>query len=299
MKLYRIVPDTFSIFNFNNFSVLQDSNYYSLEDVWYELGLVSFTKINEANSAYNINKNSFKYKNTPYHKFFYIFPKDAITYCKDIIEYKKCATNFRMLTFDFPIEKIYKYFGFGKYHDYYGTVKCLEFCLPLEVFNGTEAKEITGDSKILQSKLIERFSYMTKVFENLSITTNDKYIHQFNDYYQKYLKTDNAANILLNSDLYKSIKSKSFKLIKTPYTCNHIIDIFANDIKNLKKRAISIEDIFQNEDTHQNWEDHVLESMGFKFNDDGSLLNIIDDKFYEENKTKIIKTLKKIEKSNY
>ena len=140
---------------------------------------------------------------------------------------------------------------------------------------------------------------MTKVFENLSITTNDKYIHQFNDYYQKYLKTDNAANILLNSDLYKSIKSKSFKLIKTPYTCNHIIDIFANDIKNLKKRAISIEDIFQNEDTHQNWEDHVLESMGFKFNDDGSLLNIIDDKFYEENKTKIIKTLKKIEKSNY
>lgn len=311
MKLYRVVPDVFLTFTKENYfiinSILNKENFFSFEDILYELGYMSFvekpnTVCLMANSFENINGKC---------KHFFLFPQDAILWSNQVIgNYKKLG--FRVLEYDFPLEEIYKYVGYGCYGDS-DNIHAVEFLIPESYLRSKALLSDNSTSSIhleLEKKVVEYFkicierlkqqclefyssdvsSYHDKIMKS---TDENMKLYQANYLYQLFVNKQNHIEELHQSDFFKRFFHTSFSAFKSSSLTNNIIYVSIADMINHFEGTINIMDIIKRsskpinmeplmmyeEDNHIYRGDHIIHEMGLDSN--------------RRDKEKIIRTLTK------
>lgn len=263
MKLYRMVPDAFLTFTRDNFfvinSILNKENFFSFEDILYELGYMSF--IEKPNTVCRM-ANSFEFMNEKC-KHFFLFPQDAIIWSNQVIgDYKKLG--FRVLEYDFPLEEIYKYVGYGCYGDG-DNIHAVEFLIPESYLRSKALSSSISISFIeeeLERKVIEHFEICTQRLKQqcekfyssdvsnyhdkiMKSNDDDMKLYQANYLYQLFVANPNYIEELKQSTFFKRFFQTPFSAFKSSSLTNNIIYVSIADMIEHFEGTIDIMDIIK------------------------------------------------------
>lgn len=244
MKLYRIIPNTFTTNIGNNTDILGDLNYTGFEDLYYKIGYTSFKKnmLIDSNNKKS-SANSFSY--TPQAKFFFFYPDNAILAANQIIQNKNLfCSDYMLVEYDFPIEIVSKYIGIGIYFD---NERYLEFLIPKTEFgfhnNNIDLK--VEKEKVFNLSLIHSINSLSNQLSDCDKLLDSIYVMDILDQYENFFgKLDDIhLEEIIGTDMYKSFLENDSDIIKCPYSTNRFTYINSIDIYNMAINKISIESI--------------------------------------------------------
>lgn len=232
MKVYRVVPNTFS-----TGERLDSSRIPGGEDIYYKLGYASFVGERGFHKHNNLFDESEQIEDG---KYFFLFLEDAIKqgyYLLTMFHYLRDVGSFYILEYDFPEEVVLKHFGYGDYLDKNGCANPLfEVFIDKKDFS-TGAKEVIGtqslSSKLIQKTLFDSFGDVLKAAERIVAFAPTEFV-LYDNYFEKnywqgfYDVVDNSEitkDILVNSRLFSEFLQLSGKLIKSPYLTGNIISV--------------------------------------------------------------------------
>jgi len=257
MKLYRVVPNTFSTGQRLDEKVIPGG-----EDIYYKMGYASFL----GQRGFHKYNNLFEKSNTIEDgKYFFLFPEDAIKQGYYLLTKFHKFTNiesFYVVEYDFPIDIVLQHFGFGNYQSDSGISNPLTEIFIEKKHFITHQKEIISPRQIPTTQIDEiLLTSLTEVLKHAKTTNQDGYDRlQYEDYAIKnyYVSFEdfvsNPKNIqfeLQNSRLIHAFHSLNGEIIKSPYLTGRII-------------PINISQIFR---TYFSWEDatEYFKSMGIRY----------------------------------
>ena len=243
MKLYRIVPDTFTLSTNPDFShtVLDKTNFSSFEDLYYMLGYTSFytnPDINEFAPGMKTYANTFsRYSG----KFFFLKPQHAIQTAKQILAQNGLRTvNFRLLEYDFPIDLITQYIGVGWY-DIYGRLNpepLVEFFIDEKEFinNSNNNLSIADQDQAFFTLIGESWCSLCNTATLVNDNRNDlcyNWVHLYDltSLYYKLIETDNM-NDIRQSVMYQTFINNKDSIYKCDYITGNMTFIDPKDLFN-------------------------------------------------------------------
>lgn len=253
MKLYRVVPNTFSTGNRLDTEIIPGA-----EDIYYKMGYASFLGQRGFHKYNNLFENSDTIEDG---KYFFLFPEDAIKqgfYLLTKFHKFTAIESFYVVEYDFPIDIVLEHFGFGDYKSDSGIPNPLVEIFVEKKHFITHPKEIISPSEIPGAKIDEiLLTSLTEVLEHAKDGYDRLQYEDFaiKNYYMSFEDfVSNPKNIqfeLQNSRLRHAFHSLSGEIIKSPYLTGRII-------------PININQLFQ---TYFSWEDatEYFQSMGIRY----------------------------------
>ena len=222
MKLYRVVPNTFSFGNRLNEQVVPGG-----EDIYYKMGYTSFLGKRGFHKYNNIFESSNIIEDG---KYFFLFPEDAIKQGQYLLtKFHKLQNieSFYIIEYDFPIDIALQYFGYGDYKHDSGLPNPLVVIFIEKNQFSPEAENIRIPIKTIDEILL---SSLTKTLENGASREQFEYenyaIMNFYSSLEDFIS--NPKNIeyhLLHSNLYNAFHSLTGDIIKSPYHTGRIFSI--------------------------------------------------------------------------
>lgn len=232
MKVYRVVPNTFSTGERLDSSIIPGG-----EDIYYKLGYASFV----GERGFHKHNNLFdKSEQIGDGKYFFLFLEDAIKqgyYLLTMFHYLKNVGSFYVLEYDFPEEIVLKHFGYGDYLDKNGCANPLfEVFVDKKDFS-TGTREVVSvqslSSKLIKKVLLDSFNDALNVAERIvsfaptEFVLYDSYFEKnyWQGFYDVVENPEMIKDILVNSRLFREFLLLSGDLIKSPYLTGNIISV--------------------------------------------------------------------------
>ena len=241
MKVYRIIPDSFTVRNYiEDINGLNENEVICTEDIYYNMGYVSLSnkKYRYANKIITMLINSKNGDLNKMGRYFYIFPEDAISYGPQALRGLRdfsfgCA---RLVEYDIPDELIMKYYGCGTYegnlNDYVAECYLTEDDFNGKVISSNELSiedkriglikslkqtinsliELKGNESIKPFRYLEAYRYFSNLFsvEDLNEIINDE---------------NKLKEVLFNSIYYESFIEKEKFLVETKYITSKVLSL--------------------------------------------------------------------------
>lgn len=257
MKLYRVVPNTFSTGKRLDADMISGA-----EDIYYKMGYASF-----------LGKRGFHKYNSLFEKndtvgdgkYFFLFPEDAIRqgyYLLTRFHKLPEIESFYVVEYDFPIDIAFQYFGYGDYTFDDGLPNPL-----MEVFVEKKNFSINTQDIITPNNIPEQtvnevlLNSLTEVLESAMTDNNSEYDrYRYEEYARKnYYRNledfisdpKNIEHELKRSRMLWTFHSLKGELIKSPYLTGKII-------------LINLRSIFS---TYSSWKDasEYFQSMNIRY----------------------------------
>ena len=229
MKIYRVIPDTFT-----RGERINETDYIGLEDIYYNGGYISFREkqiVHKANTIYRNISNEDKEKKG---KYFYLFPEDAVMRGYTVLNvfHNLKTTNFIIVEYDIPEDLILQCIGYGNYSQGITEIYTLECFITKDDIKGMEQKSDQISVYDKNNILMESLKQTIKTL----IHFKDKACYDYN-LYSKIFNVDDLSNIivdnerikeiLLNSQYYKEFMKTIVDLVETPYITGKAISVNA------------------------------------------------------------------------
>lgn len=199
MKIYRIVPDTFSTRVGKN--ALDSYNFLGFEDLYYKMGYTSL-QTNELISSLIDNTGANSFRNS-IGKYFFIYPEECLKYAIYLNKY--LTLNYILLEYDFPIDILVDSIGYGHYNEKLTT----EFCID---FKKISSKVSKIDEEKKKKIFIESLEYTKSQLQEC-----DKYADLTIDAIEMYEQYIEAENQVFESQMYQTYMNKKDDIYQNPY----------------------------------------------------------------------------------
>ena len=238
MKVYRLIPDSFTIKKHCEMSGLNESETICTEDIYYNMGYLTLSdkKYLYSNTAI---KMLFDAKNGDLDKmgkYFYIFPEDAVIYGRYLLTgfNKFHVEGDRLVEYDIPDELIMKYYGYGTYE---GDDDAAECYITEDNFEG---EVISSNEVSIENKRKSLIKTLKQTLNSL-IEFKDKNYFYYSDDWETYIYFSDFFNVkelseiinddgkleekLFNSAFYESFVKKEIAMVKTSYITNKSLSL--------------------------------------------------------------------------
>ena len=241
MKVYRLIPDSFTICKNCVITGLSENETICTEDIYYNMGYLTLSdkKYLYSNTAI---KMLFDAKNGDLDKmgkYFYIFPEDAVIYGRYLLTgfNKFHVEGDRLVEYDIPDELIMKYYGYGTYE---GDDDAAECYITEDNFEG---EVISSNEVSIEDKRKSLIKTLKQTLNSL-IEFKDKDYFYYSDDWETYIYFSDFFNVkelseiinddgkleekLFNSAFYESFVKKEIAMVKTSYITNKSLSLPLN-----------------------------------------------------------------------
>ncbi len=226
MKLYRIVPDTFNLSPLlvKEKNILGPLNFYTLEELYYKLGFMSFFK-NENLDGY-IPQEYFNNETMS----FFCSPKNAIkSYIQELVKMNLKCCNVVLMEYNFPRSIISNYIKNGYYNSNgLSNKQILEIMIPNNELKKLCKKSIIGINinkeklkEVFYDSLFDSVNYLKLTAIDLQ---NNKlgyidvfYLIDLLENYYKLFNCDNLIQQIKNSTVYQSFFNNVDNIMFCPF----------------------------------------------------------------------------------
>jgi len=243
MKVYRLIPDSFlSLDRQKNVIGLNETENISVEDIYYNMGYVTFNKrmYYVDLEACEIDQILLKEEHagikdtSKYGKFFFIFKEDPIIYSSNLsilCNYKPYyyrSGSGRLVEYDIPEDIVMRYYASGTYGPVCG------YCSH-ELAAECYVKDNSFDGKIISSNEISIEDKRKALIKSLKQTLNSltdlnnkdnkiyKYFTNLFNINEVINDDDKLKEVLFNSIYYENFIKKEVELVKTPYITGKVL----------------------------------------------------------------------------
>ena len=216
MKIYRVIPDSFS-----TGERLSTTKHTGLEDIYYKMGYTSF-----------LGKRGFHQDNTLYKnikedgKYFFLFPEDAIIQGYSLLFgfHGLYLNTFFVVEYDMPEEIVFKNIGCGDYGESFFS----DWLIAETHIEKSDLGKILTTDKILNERKLET---LVEVFnESLNLMLNFEH-HSYDDqvHYMHLCDSiddrEKLRKVLLDSSFYQAFINAKGELVKSPYITGKVIPV--------------------------------------------------------------------------
>jgi hypothetical protein len=227
MKVYRIVPDTFS--TVVGTSVLGSYNYLGFEDLYYKMGYTSL-QTNEMISSFinNLGVNTFDNSDG---KHFFLYPEENLQHACFLSKY--ITLNYVLLEYDFPIDILADSFGYGTYN----TKFLVEFCIDFKKIS-TKVETSSFNKEEKRKMFIESLEYTKSKLKDF-----EKYGSLLIEAMETYYQYVALKSQIFESESYQTFITKNDEIYQNPYLTGNYAFISFNELVSVLEKRRCLKDL--------------------------------------------------------